>query len=1028
LYFSKLKHILFCIFLNSLTLGNQFNFNFSFQKITREDGLTDNRYNDHIFEDSRGFVWISSIEGLSRYDGIRVKTYRFESGLKTNNIQSKFFEDKGGNIWFTTYEAINCFDTRLDTIYNFSIKDENSDYQAFHLDTIENYLWLRAGKTIYKWNIIKKNDDYEPVIENIHSKKFKVTLKESGVLKNIAVHINKDSLLFINPSKSIKPAFFKVPSFTNFTYLENDKWLLYNKSSIYIFDKLNPQKILTAKNNRQVSIFDAIKYNDDLLFLSTLNNGIYLYNWRKQEFQSQFAHSITNSFSLSSNAPKKLYISPSGYLWTSHKNIGIDYTFINKRNFTNPFSEGLEGNVDVTSIAEDSEGNVYVSSRKQGVFVFSYKGEYVSHLKYPFSNERKLWQIIKHENDRFFGITADNIFNINFKDTSIFNITPKTDSLYFRFATKVFPNRYLVSTNLGIIEIINAGNNQYDFEFCKEFYDYKEFNFAQIYQTKNKQVFIPYNANELWLYTANQNNLTLKKQLQCNLEFYGFCESNNRQGIVWAGTSKGLKKINNQYEVLSEFKNTSELSNGNVYGVVEDSIGYLWLSTNKGLWQYNLNETSNKSIHFNESDGLISSIFSLLHSTLYSKSGFIWMGTNKGLVVFHPDSIKIHKEIPKLHLEELHVNDTQSFKDSIEFNNTLKLKYDQNTLTLDIRAINLYKAKQNKIHYQLTNYDDKDKWQQINNGEKIRYTKIKPGEYTLNAFAEDANGHKSEMKKLLSLEIHPPWYNTTWFYALCALGLSLLAYTMYKLRINYIIEQQAKKANIERLEAEVLLKEQAKKTELEKLKNQVMEVEMIALRAQMNPHFLFNSLNSIKSLILKTKEKEASQYLSKFSTLLRSILNNSEKQKIKLSEEIEALHLYIELESLRFSSNFNYQIQIDKTIDSSFIRIPPLLLQPFVENAIWHGLLPKTSGNSKLNINIIRNSDFLYFEIEDNGVGRKKAATLPKKEKEKSYGIEITKKRIQLLHPENDIEIIDLVDNNQQALGTKVVIKLFAPE
>jgi len=164
--------------------------------------------------------------------------------------------------------------------------------------------------------------------------------------------------------------------------------------------------------------------------------------------------------------------------------------------------------------------------------------------------------------------------------------------------------------------------------------------------------------------------------------------------------------------------------------------------------------------------------------------------------------------------------------------------------------------------------------------------------------------------------------------------------------------------------------------------------------------------------------------------LLRSILNNSEKQRIKLSEEIEALCLYIDLEALRFASNFNYQIQIDKTIDSSFIRIPipPLLLQPFVENAIWHGLLPKTSGDSKLNINVIRKEDFLFFEIEDNGVGRKKAATLPKTENQKSMGIGITKKRIQLLHDENDIEIIDLVDNNQLALGTKVVIKLYAPE
>lgn len=193
-------------------------------------------------------------------------------------------------------------------------------------------------------------------------------------------------------------------------------------------------------------------------------------------------------------------------------------------------------------------------------------------------------------------------------------------------------------------------------------------------------------------------------------------------------------------------------------------------------------------------------------------------------------------------------------------------------------------------------------------------------------------------------------------------------------------------------------------------------------------HFIFNSLNSIKGLILRTKAKEASTYISKFSSLLRSTMSHLDRQKIKLSEEIETMRLFIELEALRFSSNFNYQIQMDKTIDRSFVKIPPFILQPFLENAIWHGLLPKTSGDLKLNINIIRKENFLFFEIEDNSVGRKRTSTLLIKDNQKSLGIDIAIRRILLLHSKNYVEIIDLIDHHHQNLGTKVVIKLFVPK
>ena len=237
-----------------------------------------------------------------------------------------------------------------------------------------------------------------------------------------------------------------------------------------------------------------------------------------------------------------------------------------------------------------------------------------------------------------------------------------------------------------------------------------------------------------------------------------------------------------------------------------------------------------------------------------------------------------------------------------------------------------------------------------------------------------------------------------------------LGYVIYQYRINQIRNFAKKETAIARLELEVV------------------EQELKALRAQMNPHFLFNTMNSIKGIIIKKEVRKATDYLTKLSSLIRAILTNSEKKNIPLSQELEALKLYIELESLRFTTDFNYRIQVDKELDQNFTRIPPLVLQPFVENAIWHGLLPKVTGRNILNVNIFRIEDIVFCEIEDNGVGRRKILENKPKKEHQSMGISITQKRIQLLHPKNKIQIIDLVDQKGSPLGTKVIIEIYFPE
>jgi tetratricopeptide (TPR) repeat protein len=213
------------------------------------------------------------------------------------------------------------------------------------------------------------------------------------------------------------------------------------------------------------------------------------------------------------------------------------------------------------------------------------------------------------------------------------------------------------------------------------------------------------------------------------------------------------------------------------------------------------------------------------------------------------------------------------------------------------------------------------------------------------------------------------------------------------------------------------------------LQQRAKELEIQALRSQMNPHFIFNCLNAINRFILSHETEAASDYLTKFSRLMRMIMNHSRHSLITVAEEVEILELYLGMEVLRFKNAFDYQISIDNDIDTDDIRIPPLLLQPFVENAIWHGLMHKEE-RGLLSISMGVEDDTLVCIIRDNGIGRKRAAQLKSKsaEKHKSMGLQITAERLALLTGTGEaghfFRIEDLYDAEGNAIGTQVVLTI----
>lgn len=249
-----------------------------------------------------------------------------------------------------------------------------------------------------------------------------------------------------------------------------------------------------------------------------------------------------------------------------------------------------------------------------------------------------------------------------------------------------------------------------------------------------------------------------------------------------------------------------------------------------------------------------------------------------------------------------------------------------------------------------------------------------------------------------------------WIALTSLIGLSLLGYTQLLRRKNRAL----RRAN----------------NEIKAAMQHGQTQEMVALRAQMNPHFIFNCINSIKLYTLQNDTDRAADYLTKFARLIRLVLENSRSERVTLQNELEALQLYIELEAMRFKHKVRFAIQISPNIDQQFIRIPPLLLQPYVENAIWHGLMHKSEGGTVVVEVSQRLDNLLHIEIIDDGVGRQRAGQLKSKSagKQKSFGMQVTAERTRMINElyniQTQTQVLDLMDSFGNPCGTKIILQI----
>jgi hypothetical protein len=408
-------------------------------------------------------------------------------------------------------------------------------------------------------------------------------------------------------------------------------------------------------------------------------------------------------------------------------------------------------------------------------------------------------------------------------------------------------------------------------------------------------------------------------------------------------------------------------------------------------------------INYDEQNGLTRKINGPM---LALSDGNILVGGDELLLKFNPSRFKISSDPPPVYITQMSVaGSAVSFQKPLKLSGPVILHYPENSFSCSFSAPEFFNGDAVKYAYYMEGADEK--WTQAGDRNFVSYSGLAPGKYTLNIRAANSDGVWNEKGTQLKITVLPPFWKTWWFRTAALALIAFLTYTLFALRVRRIRRTEALKTSINKQMADMRLK---------------------VLHTRINPHFMFNALNSIQECIYTQKTDAATKYLSKFSKLLRMILEQSENTFITIREEIEILKLYLELESLRFDEEFSYDIK-EENIESDLLEIPPMLIQPFVENALWHGLRHKT-GDKKLSIHFCGSDHFITVTIEDNGIGREasKAFTHNRDIKKQSLGIKISKEQLQMVgalsKQKTGFETEDLFSGTGTAAGTRVTLTI----
>ncbi|MEW6507718.1 MAG: two-component regulator propeller domain-containing protein [Bacteroidota bacterium] len=950
----------------------------SYYHYTTSDGLASSTVYS-VFQDKNGFVWFSTLNGLNRFDGKKFITYGMKDGLNSNSI-TYLAENEKGELYIANHQiGINRF--RNGKFENLRTTIGGKRINITYL--FENKGILYGHETYGVISIIKKSDDYilrthpfvvNRLIKTENKEIFALTAKGIYRLENKKLEkLRIDGL----PEENIYSSALK----NDGSYLAGGNGIIYQ-----------------IKNDRVVGSYSVKLFQENIVFNLIVDSHRNIW------------------FSIKG---KGFYVIPDG----SKKiiNLGIKL--------------GLE-NTQINSMMEDNEGNIWAATYGKGVYcltnlyIQSYTendgliNNHINSIQKSESGKIIIGTIngisilengiivpLKYNSGNVITgyinniIDSKNYFTISLTSEGAKSTSINHEDLRFRI-TRV---QSFCETSDGLFLFGSIGNNiivEKKFSYQKNskwIYVLGDSNYANrinyLLEDSEKNIWVATNLGLCKLSYGKDDITTWKKiffpndpVLNSKITFI----YEDRENNLWFAGSNGIAQIKLVDNSITSYTNILGYDMSGSTSIVKDNFNRIWIGNMRGVYLYD-----EKSIkHIDSRSGLTSSeVLSLCYD---DKLNRLNIGTSDGMCELNISLFDNYKISPP----KIFVNKVTSGDSAYTDYSSLEFDRDKNNVSIDLSAIN-YSSPGTLIY----KYKLNEQWYETNDN-VLNFSSLQNGRYNLHIVAKTQNSGWSS-PYLLSFAIKPGFTETIWFKA----GFFLLVFSIALFVLLWRLKQKTK-----RITGQLELNER-----INSLKHE-------ALSAMMNPHFIFNALNSVQYLINHQRNEEANDYIAMMAKLIRKNLDSAGSGFILLSEEINRLKLYLDLEKLRFQEKFSYEIITGSDVNTDSTMIPNMIIQPFVENSLWHGII-NSGKNGRLTISFLHEdieidsliSKSLLIKVTDNGIGIKEAMK-NKKEDHISKGIQIIEERLKLLSAKMELPkpiiLEDLSERNSNSHGTEVIISL----
>ncbi|MBS1635103.1 MAG: histidine kinase [Bacteroidetes bacterium] len=966
--------------------------NIPFRNYSVSDGLSSSEVYKAI-QDSKGYMWFCTDAGVCRYDGYSFRQFTSEHGLPDNTIFN-IYEDHRQRIWFFGMaRKLAYYDPDSDTIV--SIEGNNVLSNSIHSSVITS------------------------------------------------IYVDDADTLFV--AYNFGDAFYKVPPANNY---KNVIPIIFNETG-WQFWSPKPKEWVWGVTGRGLLKYDGNedKVGPDGMKLRTSRHLILGRTFRRAELESytsnlgeQFRQAIPagnrilffdggNVYQLENEKLSflfydadliSLYADKDQNIWLGTTGKGV--SVFPRGDLSKAPVHYLE-NSSVSSVCQDREGGYWFTTLNHGVF-------YTPSLSFGYYNAatglsgEKVYSITPFH-DSILCFTENRIMNsiskqhgvrqnrfLNGVKATVFgergNILIITDNKSYcydaesgerRFlkvinkgvASDVYIRKLIVSEKNEIYALYSLGLSKVDVKNARLVPMGPPFRRASSLYVKGDSIWIGLPQGLILNFAGISDTLGRHNPLLYN-RIDDIKE--DKRHWIWMAT-KGAGLIIKKGSRLQRIQTKDGLASNLCKTVLIDGDKTVWVGTNHGISKITLSGNDQFSIeNYSSTDGLLSDEINdmcILNNELY-------VASNRGVAVFDRVHLKLDKVQPPVYLTSFVVN---------EKIHPLKgkhvLMHDENFIRFEYIGLS-YKSPGKMLYkYRLAGLDTT--WHFTSN-QTVQYTTLPPGDYTFLVYAINSDMVNSAEPARILFTIRQPFWRAWWFILGLAIVLTGTIYGILRTRIHQFQQKEREK------------------TEMEK---KIARIELKAIRAQMNPHFIFNAINSIQHYVLTNDSESAYRYLSKFSKLIRNVLENSRHEIIPLQKEIETIELYIELEKLRFETRFTHTIYIDPAIDVLSYGISPLLIQPYVENAIWHGLMHKRDVGH-LALSFIDGGNYILCVIDDNGVGRKMSEKIKEQHfrKHHSMALSLNIDRLEIIghlfQNKQKVTIVDKRDAAGEALGTRVEI------